>query len=268
MARRRAVALLFAAFLACASVAAAEPDTSKVTCGSSVKLTHANFKAKLHSHEIAYGSGSGQQSVTGFREVNDGNSYWTVKAALGGTCVAGEPLASGATIRLQHVNTRKWLHLHLHQSPLSGNQEVSCFGDDETSNVDDNWRVETQGGDVEWLRDRKVRLVHVSTGRVAALAPAEGPRGRSPGSSRVCGAHPRTRTTCGSRRRACTSRSRVRTPRTTPTVSRERKRKKPLFNRTPRINGHARASCHHRPIVLAGRVAPARAREALSSNLS
>ena len=125
MARRRAVALLFAAFLACASVAAAEPDTSKVTCGSTVKLTHANTKAKLHSHEIAYGSGSGQQSVTGFREVNDGNSYWTVKAALGGTCVAGEPLASGATIRLQHVNTRKWLHSHLHQSPLSGNQEVS-----------------------------------------------------------------------------------------------------------------------------------------------
>eukprot|EP00959_Pyramimonas_sp_CCMP1952_P426170 8926337-Pyramimonas_sp.AAC.2 len=25
---------------------------------------------------------------------------------------------------LQHVQTKKWLHSHLHQSPLSGNQEV------------------------------------------------------------------------------------------------------------------------------------------------
>ena len=188
MASGRAVALLFAAFFSCASVAAADLDTSKVTCGSTVKLTHANTKAKLHSHEIAYGSGSGQQSVTGFREVNDGNSYWTVKPALGETCVAGEPLASGATIRLQHVNTRKWLHSHLHQSPLSGNQEVSCFGDDETSNTDDNWRVETQGGDNEWLRDRKVRLVHVSTG-VSLHSHQQKYSRPIAGQFEVCGAH-------------------------------------------------------------------------------
>merc|ERR1712205_5375 len=170
MVRRRAVALLFAAFFPCASVAAADPDTSKVTCGSTVKLTHANTKAKLHSHEIAYGSGSGQQSVTGFREVNDGNSYWTVKPALGETCVAGEPLASGATIRLQHVNTRKWLHSHLHQSPLSGNQEGSCCGDD------------------EWLRDRMVRLVHVSTG-VSLHSHQQKYSRPVTGQFEVCGAH-------------------------------------------------------------------------------
>jgi dolichyl-phosphate-mannose--protein O-mannosyl transferase len=164
MFRRRAVALALCVALACASVVVAEPDTTKVTCGSTIKLSHANTKAKLHSHEIAYGSGSGQQSVTGVKEVNDGNSYWTVRAALGGTCVAGDVVKTGDHIRLQHVNTKRWLHSHLHKSPLSGNQEVSCFGDDDTSNVDDNWVVELQGGDTSWTRDKKVRLTHASTG--------------------------------------------------------------------------------------------------------
>merc|ERR1712205_263360 len=146
MVRRRAVALLFAAFLACASVAAAEPDTSKVTCGSTVKLTHASTKAKLHSHEITYGSGSGQQSVTGVPKPNDSNSYWTVKAKHGERCVLGVPLQNGHRFRLMHANTRKWLHSHLHQSPITGNQEVSCFGEGpkgDEGNVDDDWILET-----------------------------------------------------------------------------------------------------------------------------
>lgn len=32
-------------------------------------------------------------------------------------------------IRLQHLNTGRFLHSHLFTSPLSGNQEVSAFGD-------------------------------------------------------------------------------------------------------------------------------------------
>ncbi|CAL5376224.1 unnamed protein product [Camellia sinensis] len=33
-------------------------------------------KVQLHSHEVPYGSGSRQQSVTGFSVVDDSNSYW------------------------------------------------------------------------------------------------------------------------------------------------------------------------------------------------
>ena len=33
-------------------------------------------KFRLHSHDVPYGSGSGQQSVTGFPNVDDSNSYW------------------------------------------------------------------------------------------------------------------------------------------------------------------------------------------------
>jgi dolichyl-phosphate-mannose--protein O-mannosyl transferase len=39
-------------------------DHLKVTCGSAIKLTHKQTGAKLHSHEVKYGSGSGQQVFT------------------------------------------------------------------------------------------------------------------------------------------------------------------------------------------------------------
>ena len=40
------------------------------------------------------------------------------------------PVKCGSTIRLMHVSTRRNLHSHHFSSPLSHNQEVSCFGDD------------------------------------------------------------------------------------------------------------------------------------------
>ena len=75
-------------------------------------------------------------------------------------------MSKGTRIRLQHLETRRWLHSHSHLSPLSGHvaqaqrhafrtaarshgslhhsarrqQEVSAFGDDNQSNTNDNWR--------------------------------------------------------------------------------------------------------------------------------
>lgn len=49
---------------------------SHVTCGSVIKLANeAKPAVRLHSHDIKYGSGSGQQSVTAV-ENQDTNSYW------------------------------------------------------------------------------------------------------------------------------------------------------------------------------------------------
>jgi len=138
-------------------------DTSKVTCGSTIKLMHSATKARLHSHDISYGSGSGQQSVTGFPTENDANGYWTVKPAFGEKCAQGEVLKSGTVFRLQHVKTRKWLHSHNHQSPITQNQEVSCYGGEEESNAGDNWRLELSDAGGEWKRDQKVRIVHTVT---------------------------------------------------------------------------------------------------------
>lgn len=144
-------------------------EETPVTCGSVVKLKHASSEYDLHSHEISYGSGSGQQSVTGYKDTSDAASLWAVKGAQEGACVQGTPIKSGTPIRLQHMNTRRWLHSHKFPSPLSGNQEVSAFGDDQVSDHLDVWEVSFTGG--QWMRDQKVKLKHVETGAYLSSSP-------------------------------------------------------------------------------------------------
>lgn len=138
-------------------------DHQKVTCGSAIKLTHVPTDYKLHSHDIKYGSGSGQQSVTAFPNVDDPNSYFVVQSAFGKEeCQRGEPIKCNARIRLLHMNTDKYLHSHLHQSPLSSNQEVSAF---EERNGGDDWIVQCVQSGAYWMRDSDVRLAHGETGK-------------------------------------------------------------------------------------------------------
>ena len=44
--------------------------------------------------------------------------------------ISGEKVLCGDSIRLEHVLTRRNLHSHDFQSPVSGRSEVSCFGED------------------------------------------------------------------------------------------------------------------------------------------
>ncbi|KAI9358583.1 hypothetical protein DFJ73DRAFT_757870 [Zopfochytrium polystomum] len=147
-ARLPAAFLLFAVAVALATLVSAhdnnfviEPEFEAVTCGSAIKLAHSATGYRLHSHGINYGSGSGQQSVTGFPGGDDPN-----------------------IIRLLHMATKKFLHSHSHQSPLSGGQEVSAyeFSDEGGgSAARDNWRVLCQDKkDKAWKREAKVRLQH------------------------------------------------------------------------------------------------------------
>ncbi|KAJ7542829.1 hypothetical protein O6H91_09G014100 [Diphasiastrum complanatum] len=136
----------------------------EVTFGSVIKLQHDRTKFRLHSHEVPYGSGSGQQSVTGFPGVEDANSYWIVRPPSGASVNQGDEILSGTIFRLQHMRTHRWLHSHLHQSPISGNYEVSAFGGNDQSDTGDNWRLEIEGKGNVWMRDQKVRLIHLDTG--------------------------------------------------------------------------------------------------------
>ena len=43
-----------------------------------------------------------------------------------------EPVPCGSDVRLQHANTKAYLHSHQHISPLSHQQEVSCFDGEDT----------------------------------------------------------------------------------------------------------------------------------------
>ena len=66
--------------------AASQPWPLQVTCGSLIKLAHESTKANLHSHDIAYGTGSGQQSVTGNADLGDANSMWVVRGPKVSCC--------------------------------------------------------------------------------------------------------------------------------------------------------------------------------------
>ncbi|KAH3744714.1 MIR motif [Pelomyxa schiedti] len=134
-----------------------------VTCGSTIKLRHASTNYRLHSHKVTYGSGSGQQSVTGFPEFDDPNSLWTIHGGKDGSCPRGKQIKNGDVIRLMHAQTKKNLHSHLHQSPLTHQQEVSCYGDNGVGDSGDMWVVETQDKG-PWKRSAPIRFKHADTG--------------------------------------------------------------------------------------------------------
>ncbi|KAK4277233.1 hypothetical protein QN277_015256 [Acacia crassicarpa] len=147
-----------------ASAASSEGVEVQITYGSVLKLMHEKTKFRLHSHDVPYGSGSGQQSVTGFQGVDDANSYWIVRPQPETSAKQGDTIKSGTIIRLQHMRTRKWMHSHLHASPISGNLEVSCFGGDSESDTGDYWRLLIEGSGKTWKQDQRIRLQHVDTG--------------------------------------------------------------------------------------------------------
>ncbi|XP_043574423.1 stromal cell-derived factor 2-like [Chiloscyllium plagiosum] len=136
-------------------------DLSYVTCGSVIKLLNTRHNVRLHSHDVKYGSGSGQQSVTGVTEADDSNSYWRIRGKSDTVCQRGNPIKCGETIRLTHINTGRNLHSHYFTSPLSGNQEVSAFGENGEGDSLDNWTVMCSG--TYWERKNPVRFKHTAT---------------------------------------------------------------------------------------------------------
>uniref|UniRef100_A0A8C5N367 Stromal cell derived factor 2 n=1 Tax=Leptobrachium leishanense TaxID=445787 RepID=A0A8C5N367_9ANUR len=150
-------------------------ELTAVTCGSVIKLLNTKHNVRLHSHDVRYGSGSGQQSVTGVTSVDDGNSYWRIRGQTYTVCERGAKVKCGQSIRLMHVNTGRNLHSHHFSSPLSGNQmlrspgfaEVSAFGDDGEGDILDDWTVLCNGE--FWQRDEEVRFRHASTSALLSV---------------------------------------------------------------------------------------------------
>ena len=136
-------------------------STTTVTCGSVLKLMNVNSGIRLHSHDIKYGSGSGQQSVTGTDKQEDVNSYWQIGPKTDEQCERGQPIKCGSIIRIQHLQTKKNLHSHHFPSPLSHNQEVSAFGQNGDGDTGDNWQILCGG--TNWEMNSNVRFKHVDT---------------------------------------------------------------------------------------------------------
>lgn len=143
------------------AVSSRDKQFDYVTCGSVLKLMNIRSNVRLHSHDVKYGSGSGQQSVTAVEGADDHNSYWRIRSKTGTECQRGQPIECGQTIRMTHVSTNRNLHSHHFQSPLSHNLEVSAYGDNGEGDEGDHWVVICQGK--RWLRDERIRLKHVAT---------------------------------------------------------------------------------------------------------
>ncbi|XP_044729891.1 stromal cell-derived factor 2 [Chrysoperla carnea] len=159
---RNSVLLIFFLNINCWSTNVNAAKQRYVTCGTVLKLMNSDLQVRLHSHDVKYGTGSGQQSVTGTELTEDVNSHWLVKAGTGKLCNRGEPIKCGSIIRLEHLATHKNLHSHRFESPLSGGQEISCYGSgDGEGDSGDHWELVCSGD--KWLRDESVMLKHVET---------------------------------------------------------------------------------------------------------
>lgn len=169
------VVLLMVPTLLPAPAHGVRPSFSFVTCGSSFKLAHTRSGARLHSHEVKYGSNggsSGQNSVTGMQSQSDANSHWKLVGAQGAACPSGKPISCGSEFSLVHVKTGCKLHSHSgFKSPLSKNQEVSAVGCPSAptfaggdGDPGDTWTVECSNFPDYWMRDDYVRLQHKQTG--------------------------------------------------------------------------------------------------------
>eukprot|EP01083_Nonionella_stella_P066912 176608_1 len=144
-----------------------------ITIGSLMKIRHDNSGHLLHSHEISWGSGSQQQSVTAYPTLGDGNSLWQLYASYENhNFTHASAIECGDIVRLKHVKTKKWLHSHApHRAPLSHKQEVTCFGDEANSDASDNWKVicNKKGSKADpdiinwWRRGVSFALQHVAT---------------------------------------------------------------------------------------------------------
>jgi len=138
-----------------------------VRYGAALALRHLPTGRALHSHlhNWAHPGGSDQQQVTCYAG-GDANDEWRVKGPNGEPLPsrAGTVVADGDLVRLEHVATRRNLHSHSgFVSPVTGQQEVTCFGTDGIGDDNDNWQVQVDGGG-QWLAGRRVRLVHLGTG--------------------------------------------------------------------------------------------------------
>ncbi|XP_072032340.1 protein O-mannosyl-transferase 2-like [Amphiura filiformis] len=128
----------------------------------------------LHSHWHLYpeGLGAQQQQITAYTHKDD-NNKWLVKRFDHNPDDEDfkhpvQFVHHGDLIRLEHVATQRNLHSHMEPAPMSiRHQQVTCYGENGTGDVNDIWQVEIIGGktgSVVKTVKTKLKLIHYLTG--------------------------------------------------------------------------------------------------------
>ena len=90
-----------------------------------------------------YETGSGQQMVFAGGWEAAPEATFIVIPAIGNEIEGEVDVNFGDVIRLKHLTSRTNLHSHLDiPSPVTPQQEVTCYGDDYTSDENDEWVIE------------------------------------------------------------------------------------------------------------------------------
>ncbi|XP_029688613.1 protein O-mannosyl-transferase 2 isoform X2 [Takifugu rubripes] len=127
----------------------------------------------LHSHWHLYpeGVGAKQQQVTAYHH-KDYNNLWIVQRQQNDEYPSESPelVRHGDIIRLEHKETTRNLHSHLHEAPVTKRHfQVTGYGTNGSGDANDLWKVELSGGQkgdlVKVLRS-KVRFIHRASGCV------------------------------------------------------------------------------------------------------
>lgn len=137
-----------------------------VEYGDVIRLLHRATQRWLHSHMAKYthAGTSGQQQVTCFAGA-DSNDYWIVKGQHGRdpNVIRGRAVQHADLIRLEHVLTGRNLHSHESvKSPITGQQEVTAFGDAGNGDTNDNWKIEIPSSG-SWIVEQGIKLIHQHT---------------------------------------------------------------------------------------------------------
>jgi Beta/Gamma crystallin len=145
------------------------------TIGSLARIKHFLTNKTLHSYVFNYNhpGSSRQQQVTGFTGTDD-HDLWRFKAPDGRPLEDryGQIIDSNSVLRLEHFLTYRNLHSHAGiPSPVTGQQEVTCFGLFGIGDSNDNWKIEIEGGGP--LRvGKRFKLIHTNTNHTLHSHPA------------------------------------------------------------------------------------------------
>jgi hypothetical protein len=146
------------------------------TLGSLARIKHLLTNKALHSHPFNYNhpGSSLQQQVTGFAGTDD-NDFWRFRVQDGNPIESryGRAIDNNSVLRLEHFLTHRNLHSHRGiPSPVTGQQEVTCFGSFGIGDSNDNWKIEIEGGG-QLRVGKRFKLIHVNSNHALHSHPAD-----------------------------------------------------------------------------------------------